>query len=257
MNIELREHLNCLKERVFQTETKWPQFNLLLDDIIELSRHVNSVDVLFLERTLLYGGASLFAPFFSNANFTSIDCSPPSAECRGAYNSNMITDERFIFRSFDRRELLTEISLPSESLDLILIPNLIHHISEQEPLIKEASSALRPGGLLYIFEPTFREFHQIPDDFVRFTPFGLESLLKKAGLQMVSIRETGNVFEAIHYCWHQALEYLPEGEENDVKKWLHESHFSKLLELGRIYESNLKRENTRFPTAYSLKAKKS
>ena len=61
---KLEDHEKYLKKDLFFTENKWPQFNLLFEDIKKLSRNPIKIKSCFLERNLLYGGYSLFAPFF-------------------------------------------------------------------------------------------------------------------------------------------------------------------------------------------------
>ena len=76
---KLNQHENYLKKEVFFTETKWPHFNLLFNDIKKLSKLIKTDScVVSLERNNLYGGASLFAPFFSNHKFISVDCISPA-----------------------------------------------------------------------------------------------------------------------------------------------------------------------------------
>ena len=67
-------HEKILRNEIFFTETKWPHFNLLFEDIKKLSNKLpKNKTVVSLERNRLYGGISLFAPFFKQ-NFISIDC---------------------------------------------------------------------------------------------------------------------------------------------------------------------------------------
>ena len=92
---DVARHVEMLEQKVFQVETKWPQFRLLLDDCLEYAQALPAgATVVALERTLLYGGISLFAPIFSRQNFISVDCSPESANNRGGYNKAMIDDPR-------------------------------------------------------------------------------------------------------------------------------------------------------------------
>jgi SAM-dependent methyltransferase len=179
---QVEEHEQVLSEKVFQAKTKWPQFELLLDDIRTISKKLKcGSNVVAMERTLLYGGYSLIAPFFSEHNFMSLDCSPSSADDRGAYNANMIDDARFIKIPYTKRVGFDLTGVESGSVDLILIPNLIHHVKNQNILFEEVSRLLKVGGGVYIFEPLVRELHQIPDDYLRYTPFGLSEILKNFG----------------------------------------------------------------------------
>ena len=255
----IAKHLDILKEKVFQTEKKWPQFDLLLDDIQSLANEIEpGKAVVCFERTLLYGGFSLIAPFFvsSKLKFHSIDCSPPSADERGAYNKKMVDDSRFIKIKHTSRATISNTKLEAECADLVLIPNLVHHVEDQDLLFKELNRITKKNGMIYIFEPLVRELHQEPDDFLRYTPYGLETLLKKHGFETINRSTTGGPFEVISYCWLQALEYLPTEERKGYEKWFYDKHFNELLRLNQHFTKNLERNHTSFPTAYSVKAKK-
>ena len=258
MDAALTDHVAFLRERVFQTKTKWPQFELLLNDLQEFGEEPDPNRVVVsLERTLLYGGLSLIAPFFRQQSFISIDCSPPSADQRGAYNDWMTDDARCMRIAHDRRASPTATGLDDDSVDLILVPNLVHHVRKQAAFFAEIARVLRHGGQLYIFEPLVRELHQKPDDYVRYTPWGVESMCEDVGLAVESVRDRGGPFEVISYCWTQALEYMPEDERRDWQAWFYDKHLGELLEMDRKYPKNLARQHTSFPTAWSVLARKS
>jgi SAM-dependent methyltransferase len=250
-------HEQVLSEKVFQVKKKWPQFELLLDDLKTIPKKFQyGSNVVAMERTLLYGGYSLIAPFFSEHNFMSLDCSPTSADERGAYNANMIEDTRFIKIPYTKRvgSDLTELS--SRSVDLILIPNLIHHVKNQSVLFEEVSRVLRIGGYVYIFEPLVRELHQIPDDYLRYTPFGLSEILKNFGFGEIKTSTTGGPFSVISYAWIQALEYFPEDLREKMSDWFYSEEYDKLTFFDNTYKQNLVRQHTSFPSAFSILAKR-
>ena len=116
------------------------------------------------------------------------------------------------------------------------------------------SKTLKVGGKVYIFEPTFRELHQIPDDYIRYTPYGLTAILKKNGFEVSKLEETGGAFSAIAYCWVQALEYFPKELKSKMEKWFYQEHFKELMEWDGLYKENYYRAHTAFPTAFSIEA---
>ena len=61
---ELEKHVEFLKKDVFFVKNKWPHFELLFKDLNFYSKEYINKNVLFLERTGLYGDISLFAPLF-------------------------------------------------------------------------------------------------------------------------------------------------------------------------------------------------
>ncbi|KHF25375.1 class I SAM-dependent methyltransferase [Solemya velum gill symbiont] len=253
----IEHHIDMLGERVFQVKTKWPHFNLLLRDLRSLSERLeeNSL-VISLERGLLYGGSSLAAPVFSGHRVIAADCSPASADDRGAYNETMVDDARFLSVPSSIRTNIEKTDLPGAKADLVIVPNLVHHIADQSALFSEISRLLKPGGLAYVFEPLVRELHQSPDDFLRYTPYGLENILKKNGLHPLETKTEGGPFSVIAYSWAQALEYIPQEDRSELNEWFYNEHFPQLMEWDTKYPNNQERKFTSFPMAFSVLAQK-
>lgn len=251
------EHLAMLEERVFQIKTKWPHFRQLLGDLKRLSQEMPaSATIVSLERTLLYGGFSLIAPLFARQNFVSIDCSPAGADERGAYNASMLNDPRTIRIPYSFRSTELETGLPDGSADLVMVPNLVHHVADQERLFDELVRITRPGGRIYIFEPLLRELHQIPEDYLRYTPYGLQRVMETRGLTAEHLELEGGPFSAVAYCWDQALQYFPPGKREEMERWFRNELFPKLLQWDEQYPENLVRKHTAFPVSFSLIARK-
>ena len=254
---QLDGHIAVLAERVFQVETKWPHFRLLLRDVGRLAGEMApQATVVSLERGLLYGGCSLIAPLFHQCEFLSVDCSPPSADDRGGYNEAMIDDPRFLFVPATHRAPIEATGLPDNVADLVVVPNLAHHIADQTALFAEMARITRPGGRVYVFEPLVRELHQIPDDYLRYTPFGLQRTLREAGLEPGDFELEGGPFSAVAYCWAQALEYMPAEERELMTRWFYEEQFPQLMDWDARYTENQVRKHTAFPMSFSLVAEK-
>ncbi len=256
-SLELKDHINFLKKNVFFVETKWPHFDILFDDLIKLSKKTkNNSNVLFLERGGLYGNISIWAPLFYKNNITSIDCSSNKIKKRGQYNKKLIDVKKIIKWPISYFSNYKKISVKKNSLDLIIIPNLFHHIEDHDFLINKCFSFLKKGGRLYIFEPILREVHQAPDDFLRFTPYGLKNIIKKNRFKIEKISTSGGPFSAIIYCWDQALQYLPDKLRKKKNKWLYGNEIKKLFEFEKKYKTNKIRKNSSFPLSFSIIAKK-
>lgn len=257
MNKSLDDHMDLLKEKVFQTQNKWPHFELLLNDIKELSQQAKSDSkIVSLERALLYGGYSLIAPFFQNADFCSVDCSPQSANERGAYNASMVDDKRFIAIPTTHRGDECNTNLDDDSADLVIVPNLVHHIKDQDKLFSEMARITKPGGEIYVFEPLIRELHQIPDDYIRYTPYGMSDTMKKHGFEPYAPKLEGNVFSVIAYCWTQALQYFPQDSRKEMEDWFNNQHYPQLMQWDTEHPKNLVRDHTKFPMSFSVSARK-
>ena len=251
----IQDHEKVLREEIFFTKTKWPHFDLLFDDIKKLSKKfLKTKTILSLERNRLYGGISLFAPFFSQ-KFISVDCYTEKLLKRGAYNKHLTKNNKLIKFYKDYSFHYKKIKLKKNSVDLILIPNLLHHIEDLKKLLLQSKNILRKNGYIYIFEPLIRELHQAPEDYGRFTPYGLKKKLTKLGFKKFKVKFNGGAFTATAYCWDQAIQYLPLKKRKEELNWLNKkiSYFKKL---DKKYSKNLVRKNTSFPVSFSILAQK-
>jgi len=212
--------------------------------------------ILFIERTNLYGRLSLLAPFFNKHLVASIDCSEKSIKSRGSYNKSLIDINKIIpFYSIDQKKYLS-ITDKKYKADLIIVPNLIHHIPYHSSFFKNLKKILNKNGRIYVFEPLVRELHQSPDDYLRFTPFGLKTIFKDLGYKNINYTLEGGPFSVISYCYDQALQYLPKKIQNIEKNYFFNMLLPKLNKYEKTYKKNLNRSHTSFPMSYSIIAKK-
>lgn len=254
---QLDAHQAMLEERVFHVHTQWPHFRQLLREVRRMAdEQPEGATVVSLERGLLYGGISLVAPFFHRQRFVSVDCSPPSADERGAYNASTVDDPRTLRVPTTRRAPIEATGLDPDFADLVLVPNLVHHVADQRTLFVEMARITRPGGRVYAFEPLVRELHQIPDDYLRYTPFGMQQVMREAGLEPERYDTEGGPFSAIAYCWVQALQYMPEDQRERTGRWFREEHFPQLMRWDEEFTTNLVRKHTAFPMSFSVVARK-
>ncbi len=89
-------------------------------------------------------------------------------------------------------DLNKPLPLASSSADCILSTSVLEHISEPELLFSEMSRILKNGGHLILSVPFLYHIHEEPDDFFRYTKFGLEKLSKDAGFEIVFLRHYGS-----------------------------------------------------------------
>ena len=123
-------------------------------------------------------------------------------------------------------------------------------------MLKKCKDFLKKRGKIYIFDSILRELHQEPEDFLRFTPYGLKKKLEEFGFKVLKIKKSGGPFSAIAYCWDQALQYLPKKLRSEKSKWFYLKEFKKLMNYEKKYKKNLIRKHTSFPVSYSIFAKK-
>lgn len=86
--------------------------------------------------------------------------------------------------------------LESGSFDLILCTGLLEHLPNPQKFVNEMHRILRPGGKLIISASAVFSFHECPNNFFHFTPYGFRLLFKDwAGFQM--LRGASQPFETI------------------------------------------------------------
>lgn len=255
MSNKIRIHENILKKEIFFNSSKWPHFDLLFEDIKSIAKKAKSKrkKVLILERTNLYGGVSLFLPFFDNNLTISVDCFTEKLLSRGNYNNHLLNNKDLIKKKSKYQFHYQKIKIQKNSYDYVLITNLMHHISEPGLLIKKVKNILRKNGSIYIFEPLVRELHQIPEDYYRYTPYGLKKLLENEGFKVYDINLVGGPFTCAYYYLDQSIQYLPQKLRENYQSKI-KNEFKKLTKLEKKFKKNLVRKNTKSPTAFSITA---
>jgi SAM-dependent methyltransferase len=86
--------------------------------------------------------------------------------------------------------------IPAEEYNIILCTGLLEHIPAPQRLIDELYRILKPGGRLIISASAVFSFHECPDDFFHFTPYGFR-LLFKHWSEIKMLRGASQPFETI------------------------------------------------------------
>lgn len=89
---------------------------------------------------------------------------------------------------------LEQLPLASESCDAVLNVVVLEHVRRPEKVLEELARVLRPGARLLLVAPQEWEVHQAPQDYFRFTRYGLEHLVAAAGLRLLRLEPVGGYF---------------------------------------------------------------
>src|SRR3989344_6778077 len=79
----------------------------------------------------------------------------------------------------------------SESLDILLVFNVLEHIYDYSFLLSEIQRVLKPGGRVFGAVPFLVGYHPDPKDFWRYTGSALQTIFKSAGFNGVEIKILG------------------------------------------------------------------
>lgn len=84
-----------------------------------------------------------------------------------------------------------QLPLAGESFDTVLCTQVLEHVPEPMDVLREAWRVLRPGGHLVLTAPQYNALHGEPQDFYRYTKYGLDHMARKAGFAVKTIEPIG------------------------------------------------------------------
>lgn len=251
-------HIAFLKEKFYQVETKWPQFKLMFETVEGLNQTIAAgAKILVLERAYFYGGYSLFAPLFPRQSVIAVDCYVGEMGDRFGQQESWLQDERCIKWRPNHVNSISDLKdIESGSIDVVFVPNVVHHEKQQDRMFEEFARVLRKGGQCVVFEGLVRELHHLPEDYIRYTPEGFRAMFEKVGFTYEDSKFGSGVFDVIAYVWQNAFEYLPQELRVERMKWFYEEHFPYLQELDAKYPRNIVKPDKAFPMSYVVTAHK-
>lgn len=96
------------------------------------------------------------------------------------------------------------------TFDAVINIQVLEHLQEPGAGIAEMARVLQPGGQLILTTVQCWEIHQHPNDFFRFTRYGLEYLFEKAGLES-RVEALGGLFWLIAFRLMAILSFFQKG----------------------------------------------
>ena len=87
------------------------------------------------------------------------------------------------------------LPIKSESVDVVLLLEVLEHIFETREVLSELNRVLRIGGIVVLTAPLIIGYHD-SIDFYRFTHTALERLLNESGFDIIRIEKRGGIFSS-------------------------------------------------------------
>jgi SAM-dependent methyltransferase len=99
------------------------------------------------------------------------------------------------------------IPVESDSVDGVFFSEVLEHVSNPDEIIQEFSRVLKDGGHLLLTMPFAWDEHEVPNDYQRYSSFGIKLFLEKNNFEIIKYEKTGHFTEviaqfAIHYLRH-------------------------------------------------------
>lgn len=89
------------------------------------------------------------------------------------------------------------LPFPDRRFDAVLCSQVLEHVFTPEEFLAEIHRVLRPGGVLLLATPFAWDEHEQPQDFGRYSSFGLRALLERNGFMVAEQRKTCADFRAV------------------------------------------------------------
>lgn len=77
------------------------------------------------------------------------------------------------------------------SFDSILCNQVLEHVFNPDEFLGEIVRVLKPGGKLLLTVPFVWDEHEQPNDYARYSSFGLRALLEKQGIKIIQHKKIG------------------------------------------------------------------
>ncbi|BDC52291.1 hypothetical protein F183_A46060 [Bryobacterales bacterium F-183] len=140
-------------------------------------------------------GEGQYADRFKSQRYTGVDLG--------------IGDEAWNYGQLSAIADLLALPFPDNTFDASLNVVTLEHVREPLQVIVELHRALRPGGKLLLIVPHEWEEHQQPHDYFRYTRYGLDYMLTKAGFTAIDIRPVGGFFRLLSRRLFNAAQFFP------------------------------------------------
>lgn len=86
------------------------------------------------------------------------------------------------------------VPVQDNSIDSIVCTQVLEHLSKPFESVSEMHRILKKGGYLLLTAPQMNELHEEPNDFFRYTKFGLISMFEETGFEIIIYEQRGGFF---------------------------------------------------------------
>lgn len=91
---------------------------------------------------------------------------------------------------------IENIPFESESFDSIISTQVLEHVKNPQKAANEFYRVLKPGGHCLVTVPQLNELHEEPNDYFRFTKFGLKEIFENSGFKIILMEKRGGFWTA-------------------------------------------------------------
>lgn len=127
-------------------------------------------------------GNSPYRELFAHCRYVTADW--PQSEHAGGRTADIVAS-------------LDALPVADASFQAVLCTEVLEHVADPAAVTRELHRVLTPLGSLAVTVPFSWPLHEEPNDYLRFTPYGLRRLLEGSGFEVRTIRSRGGYFVAL------------------------------------------------------------
>ena len=142
-------------------------------------------------------GEGRYAGYFARQRYCGVDLA--------------VGDAAWDYSRLDAVADLTALPFAGGTFQAALHIVTIEHLCEPAAALAEIGRVLETGSCLLLAAPHEWEVHQAPHDYFRYTRYGLNYLLRKAGFEPVELRPAGGYFRLLARRLLNGLQFFSGG----------------------------------------------
>jgi len=121
------------------------------------------------------------------------------------------TYESADFQKLNKRYTESTSSIPVEGAryDAVVFTQVMEHLPEPARVVDELFRVRKPGGRLFYSAPLVFHEHEVPYDFMRYTQFGVRSILERAGFRVPEVKRLEGYLGTVSYEFRRISKSLP------------------------------------------------
>jgi SAM-dependent methyltransferase len=100
--------------------------------------------------------------------------------------------------------------LDDDTFDVVLCTQVLEHVPHTEQLLRSIQQVMKPGGVLIVTAPFIYNAHGIPEDYHRFSVYGMEKLLSES-FEIVETKSLGGIGSTVGILCLNWLETMTTG----------------------------------------------
>jgi len=88
------------------------------------------------------------------------------------------------------------LPIADKKVDVVLLFEVLEHVAESKRVLREVQRVLKPDGEFYLSVPFLYPIHDAPNDYWRFTVYGIKAILMNNGFETTRLITHGNTLVA-------------------------------------------------------------